>query len=162
MAGSRRFNSLIALSFFVAALFVVAPLPGWAMHFRPDWVALALIFWAIQHPGRVGIGFAWLLGIMVDALTGSLFGLHALGLTVVAYLALRLRLRLRLFGIWQQASVVLVIVGLQLLLEQWLRMLFGLSRQDDMLFLLPAVTSAIFWPLASLTLAKALRVLDLD
>ena len=162
MAGSLLLNSVIALSFIVAGLLAIVPMPEWAMYYRPEWVALVLVFWVINNPDRVGIGVAWLVGIVVDALTGSLFGLHALGLALVAYLALRLRLRLRLFSVSRQASMVLVIIGLQLLLSQWLQFLFELPRGASMMFLVPAVSSALFWPLAWFLMAGILRSLDLN
>ena len=140
-------NSLIVSSFIVAALLAIIPLPEWAIYYRPEWVALVLVFWIINQPERVGIGVAWVMGVMVDVLTGTLFGLHALGLALVAFLSLRLRLRLRVFSLSRQASVLLVIIGLQLLLGQWLRVLFDLPRGGDLMFLAPAVTSALFWPL---------------
>lgn len=162
MAGSVLFNSLIFLSFIVAGLLAIVPVPEWAIYYRPEWVALVVVYWVVNNPERVGIGVAWLVGIMVDALTGSLFGLHALGLALVAWLALRLRLRLRLFTVFQQASVVLVIIGLQLLLGQWLQFLFDLPRGTNMMFLTPAVTSALFWPLAWILLGGIVRSLDLN
>ncbi len=162
MAGSVLFNSLIVLSFIVASLMAIVPLPEWAIYYRPEWVALMVVYWVVNNPERVGIGVAWMVGIMVDALTGSLFGLHALGLALVAWLALRLRLRLRLFGVFQQASVILVIIGLQLLLSQWLQFLFDLPRGTNMMFLAPAVTSALFWPLAWILLGGLVRSLDLN
>ncbi len=162
MVGSALLNILIATSFMAAALLAIVPMPEWATYFRPEWIALAVVYWVIRNPERVGIGVAWIVGIMADALTGSLFGLHALGLALVAWLALRLRLRLRLFGVFRQASVVLVIVGLQLLLSQWLRILFDLPRGTEMTFLAPALTSALFWPLAWMLLDRFVRLLDLN
>ena len=162
MAGLVRFNSLIVSSFIVTGLLAIVPMPQWAMYYRPEWVALVVIYWVINNPERVGIGVAWVVGIIVDALTGSLFGLHALGLALVAYLALRLRLRLRLFSVSRQASVVLVILGLQLLLIQWLQFLFDLPRGTSMMFLAPAITSALLWPLAWVLLGGIVRSLDLN
>ena len=161
MAGSVLFNSVIVVSFIVAGLLAIVPLPEWAVHYRPEWAAIVVFYWVVNNPARVGIGVAWMVGVMVDTLTGSLFGLHALGLALIAYLALRLRLRLRLFGVFQQAGVVLVLVGLQLLLGQWLQFLFDLPRAANMMLLAPAVTSALFWPPARILLGGAVRSLEL-
>jgi len=162
MASPALLNSLIALTFIAAALLAIVPVPEWALYYRPEWVALVLVFWVINHPERVGIGVAWLMGILLDALTGSLFGLHALGLALVAYLTLRLRLRLRLYAVFQQASVLLVIIGLQLLLLQWLQILFDLPRGASMIFLAPALSSALLWPFAWMLLGGLVRSLDIN
>ena len=162
MASPALLNSLIALTFIAAALLAIAPVPEWALYYRPEWVALVLVYWVINQPGRVGVGVAWLVGVMVDALTGSLFGLHALGLALVAYLTLRLRLRLRLYAVFQQASMLLIIIGLQLLLLQWLQILFDLPRGTSLIYLAPAVSSALLWPLARMLLGGLVRSVDLN
>ena len=162
MASPALLNSLIALTFIAAGLLAIVPVPQWALYYRPEWVALVLVFWVINHPERVGIGVAWLTGIMLDALTGSLFGLHALSLSLVAYLTLRLRLRLRLYSVYQQSSALLVIIGLQLLLLQWLQILFDLPRGASLIYLVPALTSALVWPLAWSLLGGLGRSLDMN
>ena len=62
------------------------PLPSWADAWRPAWLALALIYWCMAVPARVGVGVGWILGLTLDISTGTLFGQHALGLALVAYL----------------------------------------------------------------------------
>ena len=47
---------VITLSFLVAFLLVGIPLPGGLGHFRPDWVAMTLIYWCMALPQRIGIG----------------------------------------------------------------------------------------------------------
>ncbi len=63
---------LIGATFLVAYLLVLLPGPEWSARFRPNWVALVLIYWCIAAPGRVGIGTGWLVGIILDLLYGSL------------------------------------------------------------------------------------------
>jgi rod shape-determining protein MreD len=44
----------------------------------PDFVALTLVFWNIHHPRKVGIGVAFLMGVLVDVNDATLLGQHAL------------------------------------------------------------------------------------
>ena len=53
----------------------------------PDWLALVLVFWAIHQPLRVGVGVAFVLGLLTDVHQTSLLGQHALTYTVQGYLA---------------------------------------------------------------------------
>jgi rod shape-determining protein MreD len=99
----RRGGVVILLSFLVAFLLMVLPLPEWARSFRPQWYTLVLIYWCMASPQRVGVGVGWLTGIIVDVLTGTLLGQHALSLSVIAYITQKLHQRLRLFPIWQQS-----------------------------------------------------------
>ena len=68
-------------------------------------------FWVIEAPDRVGIGFAFLMGIAADLAFGSLLGEHALRLTIMAFIVQRFRAQLRFFPLSQQA---LAIAGLLL------------------------------------------------
>ena len=102
---------VIALSFALAFLFTVLPIPTGLMWARPEWVSLVLIYWVIALPQR-GVMSAFFAGLLLDALEGSMLGQNALALSVVAYLALILYQRLRQFNMMQQAAVVFVLVGI--------------------------------------------------
>ena len=55
----------------------------------PDLLALALVFWDVHQPLRVGVGIAFVFGLLMDVHQGALFGQHALAYTLLAYLASR-------------------------------------------------------------------------
>ena len=136
---------VIGLSFVVALVLMLLPLPGWAEPYRPEWVLLVLIYWAIALPGRVGVGTGWVLGLLMDTLQGSLLGQHALALAVVAYLAIALHQRVRVFPLWQQALTELLLVGLKQLLVLWIRGGTG-QVPTSWNYWLPSLTSMLLWP----------------
>ena len=142
---------VIVLSFLVALWLAVLPLPVWAQWGRPEPVAMVLIYWVIALPERVGIGVAWVVGLTLDILEGAALGQNALALSMLAYVGLILYQRLRMFTPLQQSGVVFVMVGLNQLLCNWVQTLFGIVA-PNMLFLLPAVISALLWPLLSVFL----------
>ena len=107
---------------------------------------MVLIYWAMALPYRVGIGSAWAAGLVLDVLEGSTLGVNALALVVVAYVALSLHLRMRMFSTLQQSGLVLALVGLNLMLCNWLQILTGQSVSANLMFLMAAVTSAVIWP----------------
>ncbi len=146
---------VIVLSFAVAFLLAVFPLPVDLRWARPEWVTLVLIYWAIALPQRVGILVAFIVGLLLDVLEGSVLGQNALSLSVVTYLALVLYQRLRVFNMLQQASVIFVMVGINQLVSQWVQNLTGVGAVS-LLFLLPAFLSALLWP-AVLTALRSLR-----
>jgi rod shape-determining protein MreD len=137
---------VILLSFLVALILAVTPMPAWSVWGRPEWVALAVIYWTIALPHRVGIITALVIGIAMDVLEGAVLGQNAFALVVVSLLALVLYQRLRVFSLWQQAAVVFVLVGINQLICQWVQNLEGAGAQS-LLFLLPACSSALLWPL---------------
>ena len=151
--------SVIVLTFLAAYVLAVLPLPTWLQWGRPEWVALTLIYWCIALPQRVGITTGLLVGLGVDILEGSVFGQHGLAMVVVAFLSLILYQRLRVYSLWQQAGVVFVLVGISQLLCQWVQNVEGVSGLPR-LFLLPALVSALLWPLLSVFLRLLRRAYD--
>ena len=52
----------VGLTFFVAFMLNMLPLTGWVLMVRPDFVAVILLYWAIQHPRKVGFTPIFILG----------------------------------------------------------------------------------------------------
>ncbi len=148
MAIKEKSNGVwvIILSFFLAYLLAIVPFPEWAMNYRPEWVPMVLIYWVMALPYRVGIGSAWCAGLILDILKGSVLGLNAIGLVIVAYVTSSIHLRFRMFSSIQQSGLVLVLLGINLFLSHWLEVITGYSAVSDMMFIMAALTSAVLWP----------------
>jgi len=112
---------------------------------RPYWVALILIYWCLEAQDLVNLGKAFIIGLVLDLLGGSLLGLHALSLVILVYLVNRFRARLRFFPPWQQALSVFA-----LLLNDRLILLWIISLRGDPLpsfgFWLPPIVGTLLWP----------------
>lgn len=140
---------VIALTFVVAMVLAIVPLPDSVPvelgYLRPQWVVLVLIYWVIALPHRVGIGVAWVVGLIVDVLLGSLLGQHAIAFIIVAYIASSLYQRLRMFSLWQQSMIVFAIIGLNQLINFWIESIVGFGDWN-VWYLLASVVSALLWP----------------
>jgi rod shape-determining protein MreD len=143
--------SVILLTFLMAFVLAVIPLPPWVQWGRPEWVALTLIYWCIALPHRVGIATGLVVGIGMDVLEGAILGQNAFAMVLVALLSLILYQRLRVYSLWQQAAVVFILVGIGQLVCQWVQNIEGVSGLPRE-FLLPAVSSALLWPVVLHTL----------
>ena len=148
MAIKEKSNGVwvIILSFFLAYLLAIVPFPEWAMNYRPEWVPMVLIYWVMALPYRVGIGSAWCAGLILDILEGSVLGLNATGLVIIAYVTASIHLRFRMFSSIQQSGLVLVLLGINLFLSHWLEVIAGYTAASDMMFIMGALTSAVLWP----------------
>lgn len=142
---------VILLTFLVAFVLAVLPLPSWLLWGRPEWVVLTLIYWCIALPQRVGIATGLVMGVGMDVLEGAILGQNAFAMVVVALLSLILYQRLRVYSLWQQAGVVFILVGINQLICQWVQNIEGVSSLPR-LFLLPAFSSALLWPVVLHTL----------
>lgn len=136
---------VIICSVLLAMWLAIVPVPLWAQWARPEWLVMVMIYWLMALPSRVGIGVAWMAGLLMDVVEGTPLGQNALALAVVAYVTLILYQRLRMFVAWQQAAVVFVLIGLNQLIAHWVQNVAG-TQSPNLLFLLPALVSAMLWP----------------
>ncbi len=137
---------VIASSFLLAFVAASIPLPGELDRFRPDWVAMVLIYWCLALPYRIGIGTGWLVGLLVDVGRGALLGQHALAFAALAYLSGQTHRRIRVFSLWRQALSVLVFLLIEQFLVFWISGVIGYPPRDGW-YLAPAVGGMIAWPL---------------
>jgi rod shape-determining protein MreD len=97
---------VLPLSIFVALLLGLLPLPSWLQPLRPYWLALVVVYWVIEAPGRIGLGFAFVMGLLADLAFGGLLGEQALRLVIMAFIVQRFRAQLRFFPLSQQALAI--------------------------------------------------------
>jgi rod shape-determining protein MreD len=91
----------IVLSLLVALLLNLLPTSYWPG--VPDWVALVLCFWSVREFRKVGMGTAFVLGLIMDVADAGLMGQHALAYVLLAYAAAGLSRRVLWFPLLQQA-----------------------------------------------------------
>lgn len=145
----------IAGSLLVAGLLLSAPVPGWASAWQPPWLTLALAYWCLAQPDRVGVTAGFALGLMQDALTGAPLGQHALALAVVAAAVLAEHQRLRVLPLWQQALLLAPLLAVHQLV---LALVTGSGgRPVSVSMLMPALSGALVWPWLFLTLRDLRR-----
>lgn len=138
-------NRPAILTVIAAFMLAIMPLPAWAIELRPDWVTLALIYWAMALPERIGVTIAWLAGLMLDVAHGSVMGQHALGLVIVIWVINMQYQRLRVASLLQQAIVVFFLLFLNQLLVLWVSGIMG-KAPDSWLYFVPSLTGALLWP----------------
>ncbi|MEQ3695799.1 MAG: rod shape-determining protein MreD [Pseudomonadales bacterium] len=113
---------------------------------RPSLLGLSVVFWCLYFPDKVSLGTAFICGLIADSLTGALFGSHALGFCVIAYLTILMHRRLLMFTWVQRILFVFVLMGISQAIINW-----GFAIRGDAMpglsYLLPALTSALVWPI---------------
>jgi rod shape-determining protein MreD len=147
---------VILSSFLIAYVLAVLPVSGIAAWLRPEWLVVVLIYWAIALPQRVGLTTALITGLGMDVLEGAAIGQNMLALALVVLLSRLLYQRLRVFSSAQQALTVFVLAGVHQLVCQWIQTVEGAGARS-LWFMLPALTSALLWPLVLVTLRRARR-----
>jgi len=151
----RNGTRVILITLGVALFLTILPMPQWAEDFRPQWVAMTLLYWALALPTRVGVFWAWGTGLVLDVTAGTVLGQHALSLSVPVYLAVELHRRIRVFPPLQQAVSVWVLLLLERLLSLWA---LGATGQPTptLWYWMPTFVGMLLWPWV-LILLRGLR-----
>jgi rod shape-determining protein MreD len=139
----------IALS--LAAAFVLNLLPWGKLVGVPDFVALVLLFWNVHQPRKVGMGIAFMLGLVMDVHDASLFGEHALAYTLLSYGAISIHRRVLWMPLGAQALVVLPLLVVAQLVPFVIRLVAG-SAFPGWGYLVDGFVEAALWPLATVLL----------
>lgn len=131
---------------------------GWwgRVAWAPDMLALVLVFWGVHQPRRIGIGVAFVFGLLMDVHMGGLLGQHALTYTILNFLAITIHRRLLWFSVPSQALHVLPLFFTSHLIELVMRMIGG-GAFPGFLILLAPIIEALLWPLVSVVLLSPQR-----
>ncbi|MEM9531389.1 MAG: rod shape-determining protein MreD [Pseudomonadota bacterium] len=145
MTRRRHRPAIVVVSFLIAMALTVMPLPDSLTWFRPYWVGLVVIYWTIESTQVMNLGRAFAVGLLLDLLTGTMAGLHALSLVVIVYIVQRFRLRIRFFPLWQQALAVGAILLNDRVIYAWIQSLSGSGFTGGEILLAPPV-GVLVWP----------------
>lgn len=150
------------IAFTIAAAFVLNIMPWGRAGMVPDFLAIVLVFWNIHQPRKVGIGIAFLVGLLMDVHDSALLGEQALAYSLLSYGAMSLHRRVPWFGIGGQMLHVLPLFLASQLVTVVVRMVLG-APFPGLDYFLQSVTSTLLWPLADmLLLVPQRRAIDRD
>ena len=144
------------IAFTLAMAFGFNLLPVGRQPAMPDLLALSLVFWNVHQPRRVGVGWAFLFGLLMDAHQGALLGQHALAYTLLSFAGISIQRRMLWFGVVDQALQILPVFLVVHLVSLAVRMAAGGMFPGWSLLLAP-VFEALLWPVVTLLLLAPQR-----
>lgn len=122
----------------------------------PDFLAVAVVFWNVHQPRRVGVGAAFVFGLIMDVHQGALLGQHALSYTLLSFFAITVHRRLLWFTVGSQAVQIVPLFVAAHAVSLLVRMAAGASFPGWSLMLAPAL-EALLWPVANFMLLAPQR-----
>ena len=143
---SRRLPVIVTI--ILSLMLMIMPLPDWASPFRPDWVAITLIYWAMMAPRTWSVGSAWIVGLVLDVAQGTMFGQHALALCFIVFITVRFHLLMRVFPMQQLTATVFAILALYQFMLFWINGVAGVDV-PAVTYWGPVITGTLFWPIAT-------------
>jgi len=147
--GSGRLSVIATI--IVALMLMVVPLPDGAEPFRPDWITLTLIYWAMMMPRTWSVGSAWIVGIVLDVAQGTILGQHALALSAVVFVTVRFHLLVRVFPMQQLAATVFSLLALYQFLLFWINGVAGVDA-PAISYWAPVLSGTLLWPVVYMLL----------
>lgn len=141
----------ILLTLLLALLLNMIPQLG-RLPAYPDWLALILTFWCVREPRKLGMGTAFLLGLIMDVVNAGVIGQHPLAYVPLAYAATSLSRRILWFPLLKQALQILPLLFLAHALMLLARMPTGAEFPGFTYFLSPLVAALLWYPLTFMLL----------
>lgn len=150
---------MIFLSLFVASCLTIISLPTTLDWFHPPWVEIVLCFWILYLPQRFNVIYAWLIGLLMDALLSTTLGLHALAFVLMAYVIKKLYQQIRMFPRWQQGLSICLLLLIYRIILFWILTIVG-QKPVLSFFWFPPLLSLLCWPLIASFLKPYARYLE--
>lgn len=150
------------IAFTLVVAFILNLLPWGRSAWVPDLLALVLVFWNISQPRKVGIGIAFLFGLLMDVHEASLLGEHALAYSLLSYGAIGLHRRVPWFGALGKMLHVLPLLLTAQLVTVIVRLAAG-SGAPGWEPIVSSLTTTLLWPVCeALLLAPQRRAVERD
>jgi len=153
-----RFTGAMLISFLIALALTMLPLAEEWKLWRPEWIPMTLIHWGLLMPKKSSLILAWFLGLLVDALYGSILGQHAFGYTLIVFMTLRLRPRILTDSFLHQLFLLILVLGTYLLINLWILGISG-NTPEPWVYWTPVLSSVLVWPFYHYFLTRAFTML---
>ena len=150
----------IALSVIIALLLNFLPTSNWPG--VPDWLALVLCFWSVREFRRVGMGWAFIFGLLMDVADGAVLGQHSLAYVLLAFAASSLSRRILWFPLVQQALQIMPLLVLTQVIQAAVRLLAGAEFPGWSYFIGPFVATLLWIPATFILLLPQYQPVERD
>lgn len=141
-----RFPGAVLVTLVIAIILTIIPLRDDIAFWRPEWIALTLVHWALIIRDRLSLVVAFIVGLLIDTLYGSILGQHALGYVLVTYFSVRLGLRMTAESFLQQFALLFAILGLYMLVNLWILRVTS-DINSGWMYWASLLSSLLIWPL---------------
>ena len=150
---NRESLLVILLTSLFALVLSILPLPQWLTIIRPAFLVLAVLYWSTITPFVAGLALGFFGGLALDVFQGSLLGEHALALSFITYLAVRLNLLMRAKPLFEQSlyvfAALLIYEFLLWVIDGWT----GRSLSSWLRWVHTAI-GALLWPVVAGVLGR--------
>lgn len=112
--------------------------------FVPRFLELTVCYWVLASPSKLGIMFAFTVGVLINLIEGSYIGSASIGMCLVAYILLNNIFTIRQLDWISQTVVIFLLLGISLALQRVVLAFLGVPS-DGLRYLIPVVITALIW-----------------
>ena len=142
----NSFLLLLVPLLMIGMILQIVQLPEIVSQNRPDFLMLFILFFAVQsRKFTYTLEISWVVGLLLDLTTGASLGINALIISSQIYLITTQFKNFHKYVMFQQMIIVGIVNFLVCILGYWIEHIIG-QAYFEMQFLIPAVSTALFWP----------------
>ncbi|MCF6301423.1 MAG: rod shape-determining protein MreD [Proteobacteria bacterium] len=136
---------LMHFSLLLGILFSLIPWSGLVDTAQPYWLALLIIYWSLTKSDSRMMNMAFIYGLLLDLLYGSLMGLHGFSLVALSYLMTKFAKRLKMTSTIQLMMMVAALLVNDILIRGLINWI-SYRQTPNWYDLIPVVSAVLVWP----------------
>lgn len=134
----------LSLFFLLVLMLSIIPLPSVLDVFRPLWGLMFILFIQLTMPSAFRLALLLWVGLMMDVLSMTVMGQHAVALILTAWLASHWARRFNFFSIQQQIILMMVLCFVYQSVLYFFDMILG-YHASFLMYCAPMVSTTIVW-----------------
>ena len=146
MEVSKRLHFIVITSIFFGLILNIIEIFLFNQFAKPPIVLMILIYWTLAYPNVVSLGYAFIVGIIMDIVQFMPLGHSALSFSLTIFLTIQFHPQIRLHSYINKMISILFLLVPYFIISTWLINFYGMSLNlNNIVFSL--IASIILWPI---------------
>ena len=146
MEVSKRLHFIVITSIFFGLILNIIEIFLFNQFAKPPIVLMILIYWTLAYPNFVSLGYAFIVGIIMDIVQFMPLGHSALSFSLTIFLTIQFHPQIRLHSYINKMISILFLLVPYFIISTWLINFYGMSLNiNNIVFSL--IASIVLWPI---------------
>ena len=146
MEVSKRLHFIVITSIFFGLILNIIEIFLFNQFAKPPIVLMILIYWTLAYPNVVSLGYAFIVGIIMDIVQFMPLGHSALSFSLTIFLTIQFHPQIRLHSYINKMISILFLLVPYFIISTWLINFYGMSLNiNNIVFSL--IASIVLWPI---------------
>ena len=146
MEVSKRLHFIVITSIFFGLILNIIEIFLFNQFAKPPIVLMILIYWTLAYPNVVSLGYAFIVGIIMDIVQFMPLVHSALSFSLTIFLTIQFHPQIRLHSYINKMISILFLLVPYFIISTWLINFYGMSLNiNNIVFSL--IASIVLWPI---------------